>query len=92
MKDDIREFIKEGGTYGEYVDSLHSKIGTERVLHREAMREMVTLLSEGDYEGAREYREKIDSFLSESGYLGLKLPAEWQRQLDENTVPVQQEQ
>ena len=92
MKDDIREFIKEGGTYGEYVDSLHNKIGTERVLHREAMREMVTLLSEGDYEGAREYREKIDSFLSESGYLGLKLPAEWQRQLDENTVPVQQEQ
>ena len=92
MKDEIREFIKEGGTYGEYIDSLHGKIGTERVLHREAMREMVTLLSEGDYEGAREYREKIDSFLSESGYLGLKLPDEWQRQLDEKTVPIQQEQ
>jgi hypothetical protein len=92
MKDDIREFLKQGGTYAEYIDSLHNKIGSERVLHREAMREMITLLSEGDYEGAREYREKIDSFLSESGYLGLKLPDEWQRQLDENVVSIQQEQ
>ena len=83
MKDDIREFIKNGGSYKEYVDSLHGKIATERVLHREAMREMVTLLSEGDYEGAREYREKIDALLSESGYLGLKLPDEWQKQLDQ---------
>ena len=83
MKDDIREFIKSGGSYKEYVDSLHGKIATERVLHREAMREMVSLLSEGDYEGAREYREKIDSFLSESGYLGLKLPDEWQKKLDQ---------
>ena len=92
MKDDIREFMQKGGTYQEYIDSLHSKIGTERTLHREAMREMVTLLSEGDFEGAREYREKIDAFLSESGFLGLKLPEEWQRKLDENTDVKQQVQ
>lgn len=92
MKEEIREFIKNGGTYSEYIDSLHNKIGTERILHREAMREMVALLSEGDYEGAREYQKKIDSFLSESGYFGLKLPEEWQQQLQKRTISKKEEQ
>ena len=82
MKEEIRGFIKDGGTYAQYVDLLHERIGNERTLHREAMREMVNLLSEGDVEGARMYRQQINNFLSENGYLGLKLPDEWQRQLD----------
>ena len=82
MKEEIKAFIKEGGTYQEYIDQLHQKIGNERSLHREAMREMVNLMAEGDVEGAREYRDKINEFLSEKGYLGLKLPEEWQKQLD----------
>ena len=82
MKEEIRDFIKNGGTYQDYVDQLHDRIGSERTLHREAMREMVNLLAEGDVEGARIYRKRIDQFLSENGYLGLKLPDEWQRKLD----------
>ena len=87
MKEEIRGFIKDGGTYQGYVDLLHDRISSERSLHREAMREMVNLLAEGDVEGARMYRQQIDKFLSDNGYLGLKLPDEWQRKLDGKPEP-----
>ena len=87
MKEEIRGYIKDGGTYQGYVDLLHDRISSERSLHREAMREMVNLLAEGDVEGARMYRQQIDKFLSDNGYLGLKLPDEWQRQLDGKPEP-----
>ena len=87
MKEEIRGYIKDGGTYQGYVDLLHDRISSERSLHREAMREMVNLLAEGDVEGARMYRQQIDKFLSDNGYLGLKLPDEWQRKLDGKPEP-----
>lgn len=82
MKEDIIAFIKEGGTYQEYVRQLHHQIGTERSLHREAVRELVSLLSEGDIEGARQCRDAMNQFLGEKGYRGVKLPDTWQKKLD----------
>ncbi len=82
MKEEIIAYIKDGGTYRQYIDELHHQIGTERALHREAMREVVALLSEGDVEGARACREEMDKFFDGQGLRRLKMPDAWQRKLD----------
>ena len=87
MKEEIKAYIKNGGTYQDYIDELHNKVSNERSLHREAMREMVNLLAEGDIEGARLYRDKVNEYFTSEGYFGLKLPEEWQRKLDGKPEP-----
>ena len=61
---------------------LHHQIGTERSFHREAVRELVSLLSVGDIEGARQCRDAMNQFLGEKGYRGVKLTDTWQKKLD----------
>lgn len=82
MKDEIKQFIKEGGSFDEYIDKLHSVMATERVLHREVVKELVNMISEGDIEGAREIRSMMNEQLKEGGYMGVKLPEVWERKLE----------
>jgi len=77
MKELFRDYLKEGGTWEEFVMELSHIRRTEHLLNSQAIREIATMLREGDEEGAQMYRAKVDEFMKSKGYRGLKVPEAW---------------
>ena len=77
MKELLKDYIKEGGTWEEFVMELNEIRRNEHMLHSQAIAEIARMLREGDDEGAQLYSEKVDQFMKSKGYRGLKVPEKW---------------
>ena len=77
MKELFRDYLKDGGTWEEFVMELHHIMQSERMLQAQAISEIAKMLQEGDEEGAQLYHDKVDEFMRSKGYRGLKVPPKW---------------
>lgn len=82
LKKDIIGYIKEGGTFDEYVAEAHKQSAHERKIQREGLREVVQMLRSGDTAGAALYRKKFNEVVGKSGMRPLKLPPHVAEALD----------
>ena len=82
LKKDIIGYIKEGGTFDEYVTEAHKQSAHERTIQREGLREVVQMLRSGDAAGAALYRKKFNEVVGKSGMRPLKLPPHVAEALD----------
>lgn len=83
MKEALKEFLKSGGTWEEFVAQARSIQQAEQMLESEARMEMAKILRDGDIELAKEYKNKVNAFMKSKGYRGLKLPSKWKELIDE---------
>ena len=77
MKELLKDYIKDGGNWEDFVMELSNIKRNERMLQGQAIAEIAKMLREGDEEGAQEYRAKVDEFMKSKGYRGLKVPEKW---------------
>lgn len=77
MKEMLKQYIKEGGSWEEFVMELSHIKQTENLLQVQAISEIAKMLIDDDEEGAQLYREKVDQFMKSKGYNGLKVPEKW---------------
>ena len=77
MKELLRDYLKDGGTWEEFVMELSRIRRNEHLLNSQAIREIARMLREGDEEGAQMYRARADEFMKSKGYRGLKVPVAW---------------
>ena len=83
MKEALKEFLKSGGTWEEFVAQARTIQQTEQMLESEARMEMAKMLRNGDIEFAKEFKNKVNSFMKSKGYRGLKLPSKWKELIGE---------
>lgn len=77
MKELLKEHLKNGGTWEDFAEKATAFRQTERALESDARMTMAKMLREGDVEGVKMYRDKVNEFLKSKGYRGLKLPKKW---------------
>ena len=77
MKELLKEHLKSGGTWEDFAEKATAFRQTERALESDARMTMAKMLREGDVEGVKMYRDKVNEFLKSKGYRGLKLPKKW---------------
>lgn len=77
MKELLKDYIRDGGTWEEFVMELGEIRRDEHMLQSQAIAEIARMLREGDEEGAQLYSEKVDQFMKSKGYKGLKVPEKW---------------
>lgn len=77
MKELLKDYIRDGGTWEDFVMELNHIRRSERMLQSQAIAEIARMLRDGDEEGAQMYREKADEFMKSKGYKGLKVPKAW---------------
>lgn len=77
MKELLSEYLRDGGTWEEFVMEANEIKKNERMLQSQAIAEIAQMLREGDEAGAQAYREKVDQFMRSRGYKGLKVPESW---------------
>lgn len=83
MKELLKEHLKSGGTWEDFAEKATAFRQTERALESDARMTMAKMLREGDVEGVKMYRDKVNEFLKSKGYRGLKLPKKWLEALGE---------
>ncbi len=77
MKELLKDYIKDGGNWEDFVMELSNIKRNERMLQSQAISEIAKMLREGDEEGAQMYRARVDEFMKSKGYRGLKVPEKW---------------
>ena len=77
MKELLKEYLMEGGTWEDFVMEISNIKRNEQMLHAQAIAEIARMLRDGDEDGAQMYREKVDELLNSKGYKSLKLPTSW---------------
>lgn len=77
MKELLREYITDGGTWEDFVMEVSNIKRNERMLQGQAISEIAKMLREGDEDGAQLYHAKVDEFMKSMGYRGLKVPESW---------------
>ncbi len=75
MKGMILEYLRQGGTFDQFVMMMREATVQERKAKGTAMRDIVTLLKEGRTEDAAFYRKALDEQLKKEGMPPLKLPS-----------------
>ncbi len=77
MKELLKDYMRDGGTWENFVMELNHIRRSEHMLQSQAIAEIARMLRDGDEEGAQIYREKADEFMKSKGYRGLKVPKAW---------------
>ena len=86
LKQDIMDYIKEGGTFDEYVMEMRAQSVRERSIKTEGIKEIVRMINDGDTEGAAMFREKFNDMIGKQGMKPVKLPKHIAEALDEVSV------
>ena len=74
LKKDMMNYIKEGGTFDEYVSEMKNQTAKERSLKASGLKEIAKMIREGDVEGAAMFRQKFDAMVEKQGMRPIKLP------------------
>ena len=82
MKESLKSYLKEGGTWEGFVAEIAQIQRTERMMNAQTLKEISGYLKQGDVEGARQFHEKASELMSSKGFRGIKLPPAWAEALD----------
>lgn len=74
-KETILEYIRQGGTFDQFVMEMRDLTVQERKVKSAAMKDIVGLLKEGRAEEAAAYRRALDEQLKKEGLAPVRLPA-----------------
>ena len=74
-KETILEYIRQGGTFDQFVMEMRDLTVQERKVKGAAMKDIVGLLKEGRAEEAAAYRRALDEQLKKEGLAPVRLPA-----------------
>lgn len=83
LKEEIRQFIAEGGTAENYLIQYHNELSKDYEDWKSSQMYVVQLLKAGDLEEARRFADEANAELSARGVRNVKLPDNLVRQLEE---------
>lgn len=89
LKQGILEYIKQGGTFDDFVMEMRHITAQQRKVKSTAMRDIVQLLKENKVEEAAFYRKSINEKLTKDGAKPIRFPAHISEILDQVQVPDQ---
>lgn len=83
MKGELKQFIKDGGTFGQFLRQLQRRQEKEGALMKETRNMVIQQIKSGDIEGAKTLKAKFNEHLSEKGLPAMKLPPPYRKALGE---------
>lgn len=83
LKEEMRQFIAEGGTAENYLVQLHNELSKDYEDWKASQMYIVRLLQEGALEEARQYADEANADLSARGIRKVKLPENLVRKIEE---------
>lgn len=87
LKREIIDYIKDGGTFDEYVKEMRNQTVREKSIKAEGIKEIVRMIDEGDAEGAAMFRDKFNEMIGNQGMRPLRLPKHITDMLDQSQPP-----
>lgn len=87
LKQDIIDYIKEGGTFDDYVKGMRDQSIRDRSMKQQGLREIMMMVKKGDIEGAAMFRDKFNETVAKQGMTPIKLP----KHIDEKLGGVKEE-
>lgn len=82
FKDELREFIKEGGTFNQYIRKLAERQSKEAMMIQQSRQMVMKTINEGRTAEAQELLNKLNKHLSEQGIPAVQMPPPYRKILE----------
>ena len=82
FKDELREFIKEGGTFNQYMRKLAERQSKEAMMIQQSRQMVMKAINEGKTAEAQELLDALNKHLSEQGIPAVKMPPPYRKVLE----------
>ena len=82
FKDELKEYIKNGGTFAQYMRMLGDRQSKEAHLIQESRKMVMNTINEGKPEEAQELLDRLNKHLAEQGLPAVKMPPPYRKALE----------